>query len=272
MEERPKQTEPAIHRTDRQERLGYILLPTGAFLLALVALRYSSADYAQILIFALLGLLAILGIFGVFAYFVGILRFVGQAPEEGVTRLIADGASEGHLVVNAKGRIVYANKAYLSLTGQKESPDPRPVERVFTGAPHISQAVYRLSQMAKDGQAASEEIRIAPTLDGSREHGWYKVSVTPQKNGRENYSIWKIAEITHERERQENVFQELQVAINYLDHAPAGFFSLLNDGSIAYMNATLANWLDYDLATVGSPSFSATQIVSSDIAALLTTL
>ena len=38
-------------------------------------------------------------------------------------------------------------------------------------------------------------------------------------------AIWSVADVTHERERQENVFQELQHAIDYLDHAPVGFFS-----------------------------------------------
>ena len=46
--------------------------------------------------------------------------------------------------------------------------------------------------------------------------------------------------MTRERERQENVFQELQHAIDYLDHAPAGFFSVDADGDIVYLNATLA--------------------------------
>ena len=65
-------------------------------------------------------------------------------------------------------------------------------------------------------------------------------------------TVWSIADITRERERQENVFQELQHAIDYLDHAPAGFFSVNAAGDIVYLNATLANWLDHDLAQVGS--------------------
>ena len=60
--------------------------------------------------------------------------------------------------------------------------------------------------------------------------------------------MWSIADVTRERERHENVFQELQHAIDYLDHAPAGFFSVDGDGSIVYLNATLATWLDHDLA------------------------
>ena len=61
-------------------------------------------------------------------------------------------------------------------------------------------------------------------------------------------TLWTVSDITRERERHESFFQDLQHAIDYLDHAPAGFFSAEPDGSIAYMNATLAGWLDYDLA------------------------
>ena len=44
-------------------------------------------------------------------------------------------------------------------------------------------------------------------------------------------ALWTVADVTHERERQENVFQELQHAIDYLDHAPAGFLSVDPDGA-----------------------------------------
>ena len=59
---------------------------------------------------------------------------------------------------------------------------------------------------------------------------------------------WLVADISRERARQETVFQELQHAIDYLDHAPAGFFSAEPDGRIVYLNATLAEWLGIDLA------------------------
>ena len=40
----------------------------------------------------------------------------------------------------------------------------------------------------------------------------------------------------------------MQPAIDYLDHAPAGFFSAEPEGRIVYLNATLAEWLGIDLA------------------------
>src|SRR6185312_6116812 len=66
-------------------------------------------------------------------------------------------------------------------------------------------------------------------------------------------------------------FQELQHAIDYLDHAPAGFFSVDAAGDIVYINATLAAWLDQDLAQVAG-ALKLTDIVAGEGAALLTTL
>jgi two-component system cell cycle sensor histidine kinase/response regulator CckA len=82
-------------------------------------------------------------------------------------------------------------------------------------------------------------------------------------------TVWSVADITRERERQENIFQELQHAIDYLDHAPAGFFSVDAKGAVVYLNATLAGWLDYDLASVGSGGLTLNDIVAGEGAALL---
>ena len=86
------------------------------------------------------------------------------------------------------------------------------------------------------------------------------------------YAVWSIADIARDRERQEDVFQELQHAIEYLDHAPCGFFSVNAAGDIVYVNATLANWLDHDLAEIGSGGLKLTDIVSGDRAALFSSI
>ena len=77
-------------------------------------------------------------------------------------------------------------------------------------------------------------------------------------------TVWSLADVTRELQRHENVFQQLQHAIDYLDHAPAGFFAADPAGDIAYLNATLANWLDYDLAQVGSGGLKLDDIVAGE--------
>jgi two-component system cell cycle sensor histidine kinase/response regulator CckA len=103
---------------------------------------------------------------------------------------------------------------------------------------------------------------------------WLRLRVRPLGTAKRDarMTVWSIADVTRERERQENVFQELQHAIDYLDHAPAGFFSVDAVGDIVYLNATLAAWLDQDLAQVGVGSLKLTDIVAGEGAALLTTL
>ncbi|HMG78375.1 MAG TPA: response regulator, partial [Xanthobacteraceae bacterium] len=58
----------------------------------------------------------------------------------------------------------------------------------------------------------------------------------------------------------------------YLDHAPCGFFSVNAAGELVYVNATLANWLDHDLAEIGNGGLKLTDIVSGDGASLLTSI
>jgi two-component system cell cycle sensor histidine kinase/response regulator CckA len=176
------------------------------------------------------------------------------------------------LVTDAHGRVVYANAAYLELVAATGSGDVPPVERVFMGDAAVSEAVYRLLKAAREGRRAQEEVRVSARQGESGR--WLRIRVRPLGEGsrQSGMTVWSLADVTRDLERHENVFQELQHAIDYLDHAPAGFFSVEANGNVVYLNATLANWLDYDLAQVGSGGLKLDQIVAGEGAALLTTL
>jgi two-component system cell cycle sensor histidine kinase/response regulator CckA len=181
---------------------------------------------------------------------------------------VADNDSDGVLVTDHSGRVFYANGAYLDLIGASDENDVRPIERVFIGDPDVSEAIYRLLKAAREGRRLQEEVRIA-TAPGERGR-WLRMRVRPLEDDKESarMAVWSIADVTRDRERQENVFQELQHAIDYLDHAPAGFFSVDADGDIVYLNATLATWLDQDLAQV-SGVLKLPDVVAGEGAALL---
>ena len=244
----------SIDRSERPSRVGLLLMLAGLLVGAAVGLSFVANDQAQPLILGLLALLAMAGVFFLFALAIGALQLAGPSSRDDITRGIVDAAPEGTVVVEEGGRLIYANEAYMRLAGSDSFNTLRPVERIFVGAPEVSEAVYRLAQAARDERAHTEEIRMAPPPAGAaeREAAWYRIAVRPVARQGRAAALWSVADITHERERQENVFQELQHAIDYLDHAPAGFLSIDAAGSVAYMNATLASWLGYDLATVGS--------------------
>ncbi|ARO56273.1 hybrid sensor histidine kinase/response regulator [Methylorubrum zatmanii] len=244
----------SIDRSERPGRVGLLLMLAGLLVGAVVGLSFVANEQAQPLILALLALLAMAGVFFLFALAIGALQLAGPASRDDITRAIVDAAPEGKLVVEDNGRMIYANEAYMRLAGGDSFSNLRSIERIFVGAPEVSEAVYRLAQASRDDRAYAEEIRMSPPPGGAadRDFAWYRIAVRPIPRHRGSAALWTVSDITHERERQENVFQELQHAIDYLDHAPAGFLSIDAAGSIVYMNATLASWLGYDLATVGS--------------------
>jgi two-component system cell cycle sensor histidine kinase/response regulator CckA len=249
-----------------------VLLVAAGIVAAAVALMTIGRAQAQPYILGLLALLAMVGLFNLFAFAAGIIRFADRAADDPVMGRIADHAYDGLAVTDPRGHVVYSNAAYLALTGAATALDARPVERVFIGNPDVSEAVFRLLKAAREGKRQQEEVRIAGT-DGA--HGrWLRMRVRPLGQGKREakYAVWSIADITRDRERQEDVFQELQHAIEYLDHAPCGFFSVNAAGDMVYVNATLANWLDHDLAEIGSGGLKLTDIVSGDGASLLTSI
>jgi len=252
--------------------IGLVLLVAAALVGAATGLILIGRDYVEAYVLVLLAVLGTVGVFAMFATASGILRFASRDQGNPLLKAVVDGAFDGILVTDTSGRVLYANATYLELTGATNIHDVRPVERVFIGNPDVSESIYRLMKAAREGRRLQEEVRIT---EGAGQGGrWLRMHVRPLgENRRESrLTVWSIADVTRERERQENVFQELQHAIDYLDHAPAGFFSVDAAGDVVYLNATLALWLDHDLAQVGAGSLKLSDIVAGEGAALLTTL
>ncbi|MBE7198262.1 MAG: PAS domain-containing protein, partial [Parafilimonas terrae] len=260
----------SIDRSEQPGRVGLLLMLAALLVGAAIGLSFVANEQAQALIVWLLALLAMAGVFFLFAMAIGAIQLSGGSARDDITRGIVDGAPDGALVVEDGGRLIYANATYMRLAGGDSFANLAPVERIFIGSPEVSEAVYRLSQAARDGRPHTEEMRMSPPLGqatdeaaGERDFGWYRVAVRPLTRTRRPASLWTVTDVTAERERQENVFQELQHAIDYLDHAPAGFLSINPAGTIVYMNATLAAWLGYDLASVGSGGLHLAEIAPS---------
>ncbi|QBR70008.1 hybrid sensor histidine kinase/response regulator [Beijerinckiaceae bacterium] len=237
---------------------------------AVAAISLVPNEDAILIVLIGLGLLAMIGICALSALAIGVLRFAGPTSNNDITKLICDRNPEGLLASDGDGKIIYANEAYLSLSGARGLADLRSVERLFSGAPEISESIYRLAQAAREGNHATEELRLAPPLGAETGVGWYKLTVGPLAMGSaKRASLWTVADVTRDRQRQEKIFQELHQAIDFLDQAPAGFFSCDAAGDVSYINATLASWLDYDLAEIGSGRLKLSDFVAGDGSALL---
>jgi two-component system cell cycle sensor histidine kinase/response regulator CckA len=259
-----------IDRPERSGSPGLVLILAIVLVVVVVAFAALPRDEAQRLILAFLALLAVVGVFALFALAVGFIQFAGRGARNDLTKLLADTSTEGLLVTESESQPIYANDAYMALSGARSAAELRLVDRLFSGSADVSEAIYRLALAAREGKRCTEELRLSPPLMGEGAVAWYRVRVRPlERPGAKRATLWSVADITRERERHENVFQELQHAIDFLDHAPAGFFSSDAEGRISYMNATLAGWLDYDLAQVGTGGLAVSDLLAGNGAALL---
>jgi two-component system cell cycle sensor histidine kinase/response regulator CckA len=260
-----------IPRSERRGSIALVLLVAVLLVAAAAGLMMVGRNAAGPYVTIFLASLAVIGVFAVFALAAGVLRVSVRDSGAPMLKSVIDNAYDGIVVTDGAGRVLFANPAYRVFADAVGQEEVRPVERVFVGDPDVSEAVYRLRKAAQEGRRLQEEVRIAgPRGEPAR---WLRLRVRPLGDANDaGAAVWTVADVTRDRERQENVFQELQHAIDYLDHAPAGFFSVDGHGDIVYLNATLAGWLDYDLAQVGSGGLRLSDILPGDSAALLTTL
>ncbi len=246
------------------------------FIAIAVAFSVFGSKIAPEWVLLFLGVLAVVGVFCLFALASGLFRISSGAEGRTQSRVLADSSSDGVIITNAKGAITYANQQYLNLSEKVSSGAPVGVARLFSNQAEAGESIYRLARAAQDGRHAMEDIRLTQGFDGNLIEGnipvWYRVIVRtlPQSNDfKEKLLTWTVRDITHDRDRQENTYLELQRAIDYLDHAPAGFFSSNSEGRVQYINATLADWLGFDLAEFEPGDLSLSHLVRGDGANLL---
>ncbi|MFK4823802.1 cell cycle histidine kinase CckA [Paenochrobactrum sp. BZR 588] len=230
-------------------------------------------------VLAILGLLAMLGVFYLIGSTIGLIKFNRGVKDANLSHSFLDTMPEGTIVSDTKGHIVYANQAYAQMTGAASREELRTLDTILTSESGGSDAIYRLSNAVRDGFSAQEEIRLRGPLVHSHSLNatsltptWYRIKARPVA-GNERHKgplvAWQISDISHERAEQERFFQDLQEAIDHLDHAPAGFFSADAGGRIIYLNATLAEWLGIDLAAFVPGSLTLNDIVAGNGMALV---
>jgi two-component system cell cycle sensor histidine kinase/response regulator CckA len=222
-----------------------------------------------------LGVLAMVGIFFLVSSIIGFIEVMPQRQSDSLARAFLNSHPDGSLITDEKGRIIYANAAYGELTGARKATDVQTLEALLSRHRESNEALYRLSNGLRDGKEGREEFRLqralGPATNGSGAH-WYRLkarALQTEESGGKPLHIWQISDITSERDDQERFFKELQNAIDYLDHAPAGFFSAGRKGEVVYLNATLAEWLGLDLTKFVPGSMTIGDIVAGEGLALI---
>jgi len=218
-----------------------------------------------------LGILAMVGIFFLVSSIIGFVEVMPQTQSDSLARSFLNSHPDGTLITDEKGRIIYANAAYGRLTGAAKATEVQSLETLLSRNRESNEALYRLANGLRDGKEGSEEFRLLKPLGPAEGSGngahWYRLKarvLPPEQGSGKALHIWQITDITSERDDQERFFKELQNAIDYLDHAPAGFFSAGRKGEIFYLNATLAEWLGFDLTKFTPGSMTVGDLVAGE--------
>src|SRR5207253_6621174 len=125
----PRETTEPSTPTRRSGSAALVFVVALAIAGAAVAFMLLGRVQAQPYILVLLALLAMVGLFMVFALAAGIVQFADRTADDPIIRRVADGAFDGVVVTDARGHVVYANAAYLALTGAATLAEARALER-----------------------------------------------------------------------------------------------------------------------------------------------
>ena len=223
------------------------------------------------------GLLSALGLLAVLGWLGGLFGTVGSSTERPFFDALTDAMGDAAVVTDNKGRAIYSNGAFLKLASKAGASRLVGFDMLFAGYPDFAEPIYQLGQAASSGTAMKRDVRVAA---GSSAPGasdadarWLRISVSPLLGqSHVGHNLWRLTDITGDRQHQESAFARLQFIITYLDNAPTGFFSTLPDSKVDYVNATLAGWLGVDLLDVQGGALTLAELVGEETANQLNAL
>ncbi len=269
-------SKPVINEVKSSGGAGRFLL-FGAFLVVVVSLlAYLGAEsLGEPLFLAILGIFASIGVFFIFAMVLGIIQLTSARRIDDFSKDLVGSMDSSVVVSDVDGRVIYSNEAYADLLGATSQAEIASVEAVFSKRQEANEIIYRMANAAKKGVASIEEVRLNNGLrDSDKSSKWFRLRSRGMINPIDNKpaTVWQVTDVTDDRMNQESTFQELQDAVHYLDHAPAGFMASDDNGNLLYINATLADWLGIDLTRFEPGKLNMQDVISGDNMALFSTL
>jgi len=171
----------------------------------------------------------------------GARRAAGGTAATATATLIAeawDGSHAAHLVSDADGRVLHANRQAERLFGGRPE-STADLEAAFGDDADARAKLRRLADGAATGAPFSIELGRR-RADGG--HDWWLVGAKPL-TGRAGAVHWRVEDVTSRHEMEAVLRDEQVKLVDFMDHAPVGFYSVDGNGLFQFVNATLADWL-----------------------------
>jgi two-component system cell cycle sensor histidine kinase/response regulator CckA len=223
--------------------------PSLWFILALVTGGMISTvqwQHSQALILAS-GLASISAFFLILSAFLLGLRFTSSGGEKNLIMRGLDSSHDGYLIVGTTGNCLYTNPNFHNLLSFASSADVASnvvsidaVIQALSGTD--AEQVARLKSGLLNGGAGHTEFSISRS--GSNVE-WRRLGVAPiqEKGDAVIGALWRVEDVTSTREIDETRRAEEELVADLLDLLPVGFFSADKEGTLQYVNQTLARWV-----------------------------
>lgn len=246
-----------------------ILTLAAAMVLALVASPSGSPLYLTVL-----ATFAMLGVFFALGMIAGHVRIGERLPEADLLKAIADGESDGILIVTRKGgRPIYANQSMASFIGRSESGDLGLLETAFSGVSEAAEAMFRLNRAAIAGEEHAEILQ-APVSAHDAEPRYFKVAVKPFTSEAMHRDpgtliIWTLTDVTVQRRVETADRASIDARLGLYDTMPLGLMHVDHEGLITHANATLIDWIGFAPEAIEKRMLRLSDLVSTDGAEVL---
>jgi two-component system cell cycle sensor histidine kinase/response regulator CckA len=174
------------------------------------------------------------------------------------------------LIASGFGQVIATNQAYLDLCKRMGQSEPVALPLLLGHETAVSQALYRLAQAAHEERFLKETVRIEIAGKQQKPVLWHlSIFPLPAHSVHGRSTLWQFDEEILVSPVVEPVYDSLREAAEALDQAPVGYFALNGDGNITQINATLASWLQWDLALFFPGERSLNDIVATHAALFL---
>jgi two-component system, cell cycle sensor histidine kinase and response regulator CckA len=151
-----------------------------------------------------------------------------------------DATPEAQLIVAPDGQLNYANIAFEQLCPGRDLPLDR-IRRAVRPDGDSQAQFRRLCGLAKNGSGGTAAIYLSTATGGDAVR--FEIKVDPV-DGHPEYGFWTIRDVTAHHESETAIRHERDRLIDFLDNAPAGFYSVDSDGRFRVVSRRLAQWLD----------------------------
>ncbi len=177
---------------------------------------------------------------------VALAGYGGLSRQFRVLRGAFDSTQAGHAIVDTSGRVLRANRAMAPLLDGRPLAHIDELAALFARDPLMFSRFERVRRSTQEGVPISIEMRRRhETPEGMPAVAWWLISTQPLRAG-PGRSLWRIEDVSTQRETEALLREEQLKLVDFLDHAPIGFYSVDQQGAFLFANATLARWLGVD--------------------------